>query len=94
MENQNNGVATLLKVCGGLIGIVGIIVGFSLFDKSTIGLGCGIIAVALLSCLMLWGFGEVVNLLSQIENNTAVSPASQVNTAEKEKQTYTDLPQL
>ena len=86
MENQNNGVATLLKVCGGLIGIVGIIVGFSLFDKSTIGLGCGIIAVALLSCLMLWGFGEVVNLLSQIENNTAVSPASQVNTAEKEKQ--------
>lgn len=63
--SSSNAIATILKVIGIIILVIGVISSFSFYDE-VVGISILIIAI-ILSCSF-FGFGEIIRLLQKISN--------------------------
>ena len=69
--NEVNIVAKIIKIISLITGIVGAIYGFYLIDRSDFAIS--IIVASVISAVFIYGLGEIIQLLQNIDNNTKQS---------------------
>lgn len=71
---ETNTVAKIIKVIAIISGVIGAIYGFYAIDGLNADeWGFAIIIISVITAVFMYGFGEVIQLLSNINNNTRKS---------------------